>query len=76
MGMLGFRHRHGGNSGGDRHMFGATVVAKDAAKLARVDEKRFNFMVGQNPFFATHVMKVLADRLRRMNKLQAASANS
>jgi CRP/FNR family transcriptional regulator, cyclic AMP receptor protein len=54
----------------------ATVVAKDAAKLARVDEKRFNFMVGQNPFFATHVMKVLADRLRHMNKLQAGLANS
>ena len=54
----------------------ATVVAKDAAKLARVDEKRFNFLVGQNPFFATHVMKVLADRLRCMNELQKEVANS
>lgn len=54
----------------------ATVVAKESAKLAKVDERRFNFMIGQNPFFATHVMKVLADRLRHMNKLQAEASNS
>ena len=54
----------------------ATVVAKDSAKLAKVDERRFNFLIGQNPFFATHVMKVLADRLRHMNKLQSESSNS
>jgi len=54
----------------------ATVVAKDSAKLARVDERRFNFLISQNAFFATHVMKVMADRLRKMNKLQAESENS
>ena len=54
----------------------ATVVAREPAKLAKVDERRFNFMIGQNPFFATHVMKVLADRLRHMNKLQAEASNS
>jgi len=54
----------------------ATVTAKTSAKLAKVDERRFNFMIGQNPFFATHVMKVLADRLRHMNKLQKESSGS
>ena len=54
----------------------ATIVAKDFAKLAKVDERRFNFLISQNAFFATHVMKVMADRLRHMNKLQAGAANS
>jgi CRP-like cAMP-binding protein len=45
----------------------ATVVAKTDCRLAPVNEKRFLFMVQQTPFFALHVMQVLADRLRRMN---------
>jgi hypothetical protein len=54
----------------------ATIVAKETAKLARVDGRRFNFLIAQNPYFATHVMKVLADRLRHMNKLQANPSHS
>ncbi len=54
----------------------ATVIAKDSAKLAKVDERRFNFLISQNAFFATHVMKVMADRLRHMNKLQKEASNS
>jgi len=46
----------------------ASVVAVEPSKLVRVDERRFNFIIQQNPFFARHVMKVLADRLRRMNE--------
>jgi CRP/FNR family cyclic AMP-dependent transcriptional regulator len=42
-------------------------VAKSACRLALVDEKRFLFMVQQTPFFALHVMRVLATRLRWMN---------
>src|ERR1041384_1781817 len=45
----------------------ATVIAKSDCHLARVNQKRFHFMVQQNPFFATHVMKELVARLRRMN---------
>jgi len=33
-----------------------------------VDQRRFHFMVQQTPFFATHVMHVLAGRLRSMDK--------
>jgi CRP/FNR family cyclic AMP-dependent transcriptional regulator len=43
---------------------GATVLALQPCRLARVDVRRFNFIIQQNPFFARHVMKVLADRLR------------
>ncbi len=51
---------------------GATVIASAPSRLARVDERRFNFIVQQNPFFARHVMKVLVDRLRHMNKITGA----
>ena len=44
-----------------------TAVAKSDCRLAPVDEKRFQFMVQQTPFFSLHVMRLLVDRLRRMN---------
>jgi CRP-like cAMP-binding protein len=47
----------------------ATVAAREASRLAKIDQRRFSFLVQQNPFFATHVMKVLADRIRNMNRL-------
>lgn len=47
---------------------GATAIAHDPARLARIDQRRFHFLIQQNPFFATHVMKELADRLRQMNR--------
>ena len=47
----------------------ATVVATMPARLARIDERRFHFLVQQTPYFATHVMKVLAERLRHMNSM-------
>jgi len=45
----------------------ATATAKTACKLAVLPEKRFLFMVQQRPDFALQIMKVMADRLRRMN---------
>lgn len=53
---------------------GATVVATEPARLAKIDEKRFNFIIQNNPFFAKQVMKVLADRLRKMNSAHRAEA--
>src|SRR5215831_460153 len=55
----------------DQSPRGATVIAREPARLARVDQRRFHFLIQQNPFFATHVMKELADRLRRMGRLYA-----
>lgn len=51
---------------------GATVVACERCKLAKVDPRRFERCIQQNPFFATHVMKQLVDRIRQMNRLVAA----
>jgi CRP/FNR family transcriptional regulator, cyclic AMP receptor protein len=45
----------------------ATAVVKTDAKLVPVDERRFLFLVQQTPNFALHVMRVLSDRLRRMD---------
>ena len=45
----------------------ANAVAKTASRLAKIDKRRFLFLVQQHPHFATHVMKELADRLRNMN---------
>lgn len=46
----------------------ATVVAVSDCEFVAVDEKRFQFLVQQTPFFATQVMRVMADRLRNTNQ--------
>jgi CRP-like cAMP-binding protein len=51
----------------------ATVAASTAASLAKLDERRFQRLIQQNPFFATHVMKTLADRIRSMDRLLTES---
>jgi CRP/FNR family transcriptional regulator, cyclic AMP receptor protein len=45
-----------------------TAVAKTDARVVAVDEKRFLFLIQQTPNFALHVMRVLSDRLRRMDE--------
>jgi CRP/FNR family cyclic AMP-dependent transcriptional regulator len=51
----------------------ATVIARENARLVKVDQRRFHFLIQQNPFFATHVMKELVARIRAMNKLLAGA---
>ena len=51
----------------------ASVVAKTPCRFAQIDRRRFHFLVQQTPHFATHVIKTLADRLRHMNAIAAAS---
>jgi CRP/FNR family transcriptional regulator, cyclic AMP receptor protein len=50
----------------------ANAVAKKASRLAQIDRGRFHFLVQQTPHFSTHVMKILADRLRHTNAVMAA----
>jgi len=45
----------------------AAAVAKTQCVLVPLDERRFNHLVGNKPEFALHVMRVLANRLRRTN---------
>ena len=46
----------------------ATAVAATDAKLVAVGEKQFLFLVSNTPLFALNVMRVMARRLRTMNK--------
>jgi len=46
----------------------ATVVARENATLVKLDSIRFQRLIQQHPFFATHVMKVLADRIRAKDR--------
>ena len=48
-----------------------TLWRRPRAKLAQIDRRRFHFLVQQTPHFATHVMKILANRLRHMNAVTA-----
>ena len=46
----------------------ATATAKTACKLAVIPERRFLFLVQTTPQFALHIMKAMADRLRKMSE--------
>lgn len=43
----------------------ATLVAKSDCTFLPIDRKRFNFLIQQTPHFALHVMRVMAERLRK-----------
>lgn len=47
----------------------ASVFAIEACEFVAVDEKRFQYLVQQVPFFATQVMRVMAERLRKANQM-------
>jgi CRP-like cAMP-binding protein len=55
---------------------GATVIVRESARLVKIDQRRFLFVIQQNPFFATHVMKILADRIRHMNQILGQIKNA
>ncbi len=46
----------------------ATVIAATDVTLVPVNEKQFLFLVGNTPYFALKVMRVMASRLRTMNR--------
>lgn len=45
----------------------ATATARTACRVLEVPEKRFLFMVQQTPYFSLQIMRVMAERLRKMN---------
>jgi CRP-like cAMP-binding protein len=47
----------------------ATVTATSDCRFAKIDRKRFHFLVSQTPYFATEVMRVMARRLRHTDEL-------
>jgi len=47
----------------------ATAIAKTECKLVTVDQKRFIFLVQQTPNFAINVMKIMVERIRKLDIL-------
>lgn len=52
----------------------ASVIARSDCEFVAVDEKRFQFLVQQTPYFAIQVMRLMAERLRATNKLLESGA--
>jgi CRP/FNR family cyclic AMP-dependent transcriptional regulator len=51
----------------DQAPHSSTAIAKTDCKLLAIPERRFLFLVQQTPHFAIQMMRVIAERLRRMN---------
>jgi CRP-like cAMP-binding protein len=51
----------------------ATARVKTTCKLVPVTPKRFMFLVEQTPFFAIHVMRLMSERMRKMNRTLVTS---
>lgn len=47
----------------------ATAMARTICTVAPINEKAFFYLVHKEPVFALEVMRIMADRLRRMNAL-------
>jgi len=47
----------------------ATVIATSESTFARIDEKRFRFLVSETPHFAIEVMRIMAQRLRNTDAM-------
>ena len=47
----------------------ATVVAREDCSLIAINANRFSALTREMPDFALHVMRAMADRLRRLGKL-------
>jgi CRP/FNR family transcriptional regulator, cyclic AMP receptor protein len=53
----------------DRASRSANAVAAEDSEVVPIDERLFIILVQDTPYFALDVMRVLAKRLRAMNKL-------
>jgi|JFJP01.1.fsa_nt_gi CRP-like cAMP-binding protein len=47
----------------------ATAIAKTECKLVPINQHRFTFLVQQTPFFAIQVMKIMVERIRKLDAL-------
>ncbi|MEZ4862418.1 MAG: cyclic nucleotide-binding domain-containing protein [Caldilineaceae bacterium] len=57
----------------DQSLRSATAIAKTDCVLAPINERRFLFLVQETPYFALHVMSIMAERLRRRTQEAVAA---
>jgi CRP-like cAMP-binding protein len=53
-----------------------TAIAKTDVVVAIIDEKKFLFLVHETPLFALQVMRIQAQRIRRLMQIAIGSAQS
>jgi CRP/FNR family cyclic AMP-dependent transcriptional regulator len=53
----------------------ASAIARTDCTLQSIDKRHFLFLVQETPIFAIQVMKVMAERLRRVDLLVAKSGS-
>jgi CRP-like cAMP-binding protein len=46
----------------------ATAIAKTDCEIVAINEKFFNFLVHEHPYFALNIMRILAERLRNQSE--------
>ncbi len=47
----------------------ATVIARSGCEFAVIDRKRFQWLIAETPYFATEVMRIMAQRMRHCDDL-------
>ena len=52
----------------DHRKRSADAIAQTRCKLIGVDQRRFQFLISETPFFALQVMGIMATRLRNTNE--------
>jgi CRP/FNR family cyclic AMP-dependent transcriptional regulator len=52
----------------DHSVRSADAVARTDVMLSRIDQARFEHLVGNHPTFALQVMRVMAERVRKANE--------
>ena len=57
----------------DQELRIASAIARTDCTLQAINKRRFLFLVQETPMFAIQVMKVMADRLRRLDLVIARS---
>ena len=52
----------------DHHVRSAEAIARTQCKLVEIDQRRFQFLVSETPYFSLQVMSIMAERLRHANE--------
>ena len=51
----------------DQRPHSAAVLATSDCEFACITQKRFHFLISQTPYFATEIMRIMANRLLHSN---------
>jgi CRP/FNR family cyclic AMP-dependent transcriptional regulator len=52
----------------DHHVRSADAISRTKCCLVEVDQRRFQFLISETPYFSLQVMSIMAERLRHANE--------